>query len=71
MITSEYLCFRSWAWDHEPEVLDQIGLDAQRMGGWIEPGSAYVDFVVPRSRLSLFVLRWHDHVQRVSSRDYV
>ena len=71
MIHANYLCFRVWCWDLDPEEIDQIGFSVQAAGGWMSPRRVCVDFWLPRDRSDFFVLKYADFVQRYSQFDYV
>ena len=70
-VVSNYLCFRVWCWDLDPEVIDQIGFRIQEYGGWISARRACVDFWVPRDRASFLILKYGDYLERQAVFDYV
>ncbi len=47
-------CYRLWSTDW-PE-LDRLGLYAQRVGGWFSIGLCYVDYYVPETADTMFLL---------------
>jgi hypothetical protein len=71
MIESNYLCFRVWCWDLDPEQVDQMGFTVQAAGGWISPGRVYVDFWLPKNTADFFVIKYADFVERYAALDYV